>query len=294
MTPGLAAALEGALERVVGRPTRVSGAEPLGGGCVNPAARVTTDQRETFFVKWNARAPRGLFDAEADDLRARAVRVPEVLAAGSGGPVPPWLLLEYVARGRPGPDYADLLGAGLARLHRAADRPWGWERDNFIGPLPQPNPASAKWGELWHDARLEPRLRRARERGHFPGRQGALLDRVLERTADLLADVTGRPSLLHGDLWGGNVFPDQEGRPVLIDPSAYRGHREVDLAMSELFGGFPAGWPQAYEHAWPLDPGCRAFRRALYQLYYLLVHVNLFGSGYEAGCVTAARAALLG
>ena len=118
---------------------------------------------------------------------------------------------------------------------------------------------------------------------------------MLDRTEGLLADTEADgPSLLHGDLWGGNVYADSASRTVLIDPAVYRGHREADLAMSELFGSFPSGWPAAYHVAWPLDPTYRGFRRSLYQLYYLLVHVNLFGASYEAGCLEAARQALRG
>lgn len=264
---------------------------------MNSAARVTTDHGETWFLKWNPRSTRSIFKAEADGLRAlaaaRTLRVPAVLAVGSGEAAPPWLLLEYVAAGRPSSGYATTLAAGLTALHRTTPDGWGWERDNFIGSLPQQNPAAATWGELWRDARLEPQLRRACKQGHFAGQRRALLERVIERTGELLGDVEDEgPSLLHGDLWGGNVYPDGEGRPVLIDPAVYRGHREVDLAMSELFGGFASGWPGAYEDAWPVDEGYRAFRCCLYQLYYLLVHVNLFGAGYEAGCLAAARGAL--
>jgi fructosamine-3-kinase len=150
------------------------------------------------------------------------------------------------------------------------------------------------WGAFWRDRRLGPQLARARKAGHFRDGTGALLDRVVERTPALLADLDEPPSLLHGDLWGGNVFPDGEGRPVLIDPAVYRGHREVDLAMSELFGGFPSGWPEAYDVAWPVADGYAPHRRALYQLYYLLVHVNLFGAGYAAACIRAAKEALRG
>ena len=288
-----------ALEPWSGGPRRVTRAVRVRGGCVNPTARVTTDQGETWFLKWNPRSPRGMFDAEAEGLRAlaaaRALRVPAVLAVGGGDGAPTWLLLEYVGAGRPGPDYAAALGDGLAALHRAADGGWGWQSDNFIGSLPQPNPAATTWGELWRGARLGPQLSRARGRGHFAGARGALLERVVERTNELLADVEDEgPSLLHGDLWGGNVYTDDEGRPVLVDPAVYRGHREVDLAMSQLFGGFPSGWPSAYKDSWPVEEGYRVYRRALYQLYYLLVHVNMFGASYESGCLAAAEEALQG
>lgn len=299
LPPALTAAVEEALESVRGPAHRVARAEPFCGGCVNPSVRLVTEGGESFFLKWNSRAPRGLFDAEADGLRAlramQALRVPSVLAVGEQTHGPAWLLLEYIAPGRPTHGYAAELGDGLAALHRSADGGWGWARANFIGPLPQENPPASTWAELWRDARLAPQLRQARERGHFHGADARLLERVLDRTEGLLADAEADgPSLLHGDLWGGNVYADGAGRPVLIDPAVYRGHREVDLAMSELFGGFPSGWPAAYHVAWPLDPAYRGFRRSLYQLYYLLVHVNLFGAGYEAGCLEAASQALRG
>jgi fructosamine-3-kinase len=299
---GLAERLEQALERVTGRATHLTRAVPLGGGCINPSARIDTDRGERFFVKWNPRPPAGVFGAEADGLlalaHARALRVPAVVAVGDAWPSGlQWLLLEHVESGRPATDYAERLGVGLAAVHRSgagAEPTWGWPQDNFIGSLPQSNAGARSWGEFWRDARLRPQLERARAAGHFAGRDGALLDRSIERTPALLADVDDPPSLLHGDLWGGNVLTDADGRPVLIDPAVYRGHREVDLAMSELFGGFPAGWADAYDDAWPLDAGYAHHRRALYQLYYLLVHVNLFGGVYEAGCVRAANEALRG
>jgi protein-ribulosamine 3-kinase len=299
---GLTQPLEQALERITGRPTRLTQARPLGGGCINPSARIDTDRGERFFVKWNARPPAGMFGAEADGLlalaNARALRVPAVVAVGGAWPSGlEWLLLEHIETGRPASDYAERLGTGLAAMHRSgagAEPPWGWPQDNFIGSLPQSNATAPSWGEFWRDARLRPQLERARAAGHFGGKDGALVDRSVERTPELLANVDDPPSLLHGDLWGGNVLTDADGRPVLIDPAVYRGHREVDLAMSELFGGFPAGWADGYDDAWPLDAGYAHHRRALYQLYYLLVHVNLFGGVYEAGCVRAAKEALRG
>jgi fructosamine-3-kinase len=293
LPPALAAAVERALA-AAGRPGGIAGVEPVRGGCINHGSRVTTTAGETWFLKWNPHAPSGMFAAEAEGLgalaAARALRVPEVIAHGDS---PAFLLLEHVAPGRPARDFAERLGEGLAALHRAArGAPWGWERDNYIGSLPQSNAPADTWGEFWRDRRLVPQLARARRQGRLAGAEGRVLDRLLERCAELLAPVEDEgPSLLHGDLWGGNVYADGAGRPVLIDPAVHRGHREVDLAMSELFGGFPAAWPRAYAATRPLDPEYSRFRRALYQLYYLLVHVNLFGSGYEAACLAAAREA---
>ena len=298
---GVRTGVEAALEGVAGRPVRVLSARALGGGCINPSARVETDGGEAFFVKWNERAPRGMFEAEADGLEAlrTAARggplvVPEVLgssdAAGSGTA---WLLLELVPEGRPGAAYAEALGHGLAALHRRVDGPYGWARDNFLGSLPQANPESDGWTAFWRDARLVPQLARARASGHFRGAQGRALEEVVERLDRALeGEEDGGPSLVHGDLWGGNVYPGPDGRPVLIDPAVYRGHGEVDLAMSELFGGFPPGWLDAYAEARPLDERYERVRRPLYQIYYLLAHVNLFGASYVAGTTRAARAVL--
>ncbi len=185
------------------------------------------------------------------------------------------------------------LGRGLAALHRAgrADG-WGWMEDNFIGPLPQANAPAASWAEFWRTRRLEPQLELARRGGRMPGK-AAEWDRLMDRLPELLAPAEADgPSLLHGDLWGGNVLA-APGGPAIIDPAVYRGHREADLAMTELFGGFGDGFRAAYREAWPLQPGYPA-RRAVYQLWYLLIHVNLFGGGYGARTAAVLREALAG
>jgi protein-ribulosamine 3-kinase len=272
---------------------RIESVAPIGGGCINNGARIATDSGGVFFLKWNRSAPAGMFEAEADGLealgRASTLRVPAPVAWGSGTSADSWLLMEHVAPGRTDETALGALGAGLAAMHaRPAGPTFGWDRDNWIGSLDQSNEPSESWGEFWRDRRVEPQLSLAR--GHGLARDSAF-DALLERIPRALDDVTA-PELVHGDLWGGNWFPDASGRPVLIDPAVHRGHGEVDLAMSELFGGFGPAFYDAYEDVHPLTSAYAAYRKDLYQLYYLLVHVNLFGRAYEPGSLGAARRVL--
>ncbi|NIP57798.1 MAG: phosphotransferase [Gemmatimonadetes bacterium] len=279
-----------------GRPVEIADLRSVGGGCINPSARLETGEGAAYFLKWNARHP-GLFVPEADGLRAlassEAVRVPRVVGVKDGGEDDPgWLLLEYVPRGSSGPGYGRRLGRELAALHRNRSDAWGWPSDNFIGSLPQPNRRRATWAEFWAEERLQPQLARARASGHRPGTEEAWAE-LFSRIEELVGPAGDEgASLLHGDLWSGNVYPDTRGAPVLVDPAVYRGHREVDLAMTELFGGFPSSFLDAYRESWPLAPGYEEGRRALYQLYPLLVHVNLFGGSYVAATGRALRDAL--
>ena len=294
MTSGLPDELTGAVARAfeeLGRKGTVAHVRPVGGGCIHNGCRVEATDGATFFLKWSRETPPGMFEAEADGLRALrasdALTVPEPLAWSDGPPA--WLLMEYV---EPGPGDSDAaMGEGLARIHasgRAAA--FGWSRDNWIGSLPQRNTESASWGTFWRDARLGPQLETARRGGRLTDQR---FDRLLDAVPEALADVSG-PELLHGDLWSGNAFTSEQGRPVLVDPAVYRGDGEVDLAMSELFGGFGGEFYDAYHALRPISPAYRAYKRDLYQLYYLLVHVNLFGASYEAGARRAADAVLRG
>ncbi|MGB7551997.1 MAG: fructosamine kinase family protein, partial [Chromatiaceae bacterium] len=168
-------------------------------------------------------------------------------------------------------------GRRLAHLHRQSQARFGWDRDNFIGSTPQPNAEAQDWASFWQTRRLGPQLNLALAQG-FGGR---LQDRGrrLGEACPALIDHSPQPSLLHGDLWSGNMAFDAAGQPVLFDPAVYYGDREADLAMTELFGGFGADFQAAYREAWPLDPGYQV-RRDLYNLYHILNHLNLFGAGY--------------
>lgn len=275
---------------------------PVGGGCVSPAARIELADGTGLFVKTApAGAGPGMIAGEVRSLRmlrraatGTGLLVPEVVAAG-----PDWLALEWMAAVPPSRDAWVQLGRGLARLHRQtadgedacgdADARWGGGADNHIGPLPQTNGAAADWAEFWRERRLLPQLELAGASIDAELRRG--FERVLDRLETVLAPAEeDGASVLHGDLWSGNVMMTAAG-PALIDPASYCGHREVDLAMAALFGGFDAAFEDAYVAERPLAAGA-AVRRAVYQLYYLLVHVNLFGASYIGRTRDAVRAAL--
>ncbi len=275
----------------LGRDPRIAGGTPVGGGCISPAVRLEAGSGEVAFLKWGASdTPAGLFAAEARGLAALrapgAVRVPEVLGVGDEGAG--WLLLEWLEPALPATGTWEALGRGLAALHGTRAERYGAAADNFIGSLPQVNGWLDDWAAFWRERRLEPQLRRAYAAGYFAPGERRRLDRLLAALPERLAEAGGDgASLLHGDLWSGNVHLTSGGVAALIDPSCYHGHREVDLAMSELFGGFDAEFYRAYAEAWPLLPGYDPVRRGIYQLYYLLVHVNLFGGGYVRGALAA-------
>ncbi|MFO7178679.1 MAG: fructosamine kinase family protein [Pseudomonadota bacterium] len=271
-----------AIEARLGR--RILGAKAVSGGDINEAAVLELDGGPRVFVKWNPRAPAAMFAAEARGLAwladAKALRIPNVLAVSEPGDAAQFLVLEWIAPGRPGAGFDERLGRGLAALHRAGAPSFGFEQDNFIGSLPQENAPAPTWAEFFALRRLDPQVRRAVD----GGRASYSMRRAFERLFARLPDLVGPeepPARLHGDLWGGNLHVDEDGEPCLIDPAVYGGHREVDLAMMRLFGGFSERVFAAYAEAYPLQPGAEQ-RVSLYQLYPLLVHLNLFGGSYGA------------
>jgi len=284
------ARLESSLAAALG--ARVVGARPLAGGDINDAYEVRLADGREVFVKSNVSAPNDMFVAEARGLAwladAKALRVPSVLAASGANDLTPFLALELIrpARRR-APNFDERLGRGLAALHRHGAPAFGLDHDNYIGRLPQKNTFGVAWPDFYRVRRLGPQLKAAVDAGLASAR----MRRDLERLFATLEDLCGPPeppARLHGDLWGGNLISDDLGEPCLIDPAVYGGHREIDLAMMKLFGGFSPGVFDAYEEAFPLADGYRE-RVPLYQLYPLMVHVNLFGGGY-VGQVEAALA----
>jgi len=272
----LRAALEGRLG------ARLRSAARVSGGDINEAYSAELDGAGRVFVKTHPSSPPGMFQAEARGLAwledRSALRVPEVLAVSEPGDAVSYLVLEWLESAAPAPDFDDQLGRGLADLHRSEVPGFGLDHDNFIGSLPQSNGPCDSWVAFFRERRLLPQLERlvAARRASFSLRRG--FERLLER----LPELWGEPepaARLHGDLWGGNLHVGPSGEPCLIDPAVYGGHREIDLGMMRLFGGFSERVFEAYGEAFPLSPGASE-RVALCQLYPLLVHANLFGGSY--------------
>ena len=256
--------------------------QPLGGGCINQAWRVGDGERD-FFVKTNSVAvAQTMFEAEAAALAelaaTGAVRVPLPVEHGTAAGLA-FLVLEYLPLGGGGTRALEILGRRLAALHRIPQPFFGWHRDNTIGSTPQPNERGDDWIAFWRERRLGFQLDLAARNGHG-GELRRRGEQLLARFAELFAGYRLVPALLHGDLWGGNVGCTVEGEPVIFDPACYYGDREADLAMTELFGGFPERFYAAYREALPLDVGYPQ-RRTLYNLYHVLNHLNLFGGGYR-------------
>ena len=254
----------------------------VGGGCINTTA-VLEDQGRRYFVKLNTAAQLPMFEAESEGLQeiaaSQSLRVPQPVCSGVSGPQA-YLVLEHIDFAAGDDPGAERLGLQLVAMHRTQQKTFGWRRDNTIGSTPQINTPGTDWVDFWQHQRLEYQLRLAASRGHRGDlqRKG---ERLLSDLALLYTSYSPAPSLLHGDLWSGNVAYDTRAQPVIYDPAVYYGDREADIAMTELFGGFPPRFYSAYRDAWPLDPGY-SVRKHLYNLYHVLNHLNLFGGGYRA------------
>lgn len=276
------------IERWAGEP--VATARNRSGGSIADARAVRLQSGRMLFVKAGAAAP-GMFRKETNGLRELqkpgVIRVPEVLLAHRD-----FLVLEYIPAGSPGRDFFERFGRQLAALHRREEKAFGFYEDNFIGATVQKNVASGRaltdWTTFYWEYRLLFQYRLAEQNGHATAELTRLFAALEHKIADILGDSDAAPALLHGDLWSGNFLADENGEPVLIDPAVYYGHREADLAMTKLFGGFSPQFYAAYHEAYPLAEGY-GYRENIYKLYHLFNHLNLFGRGYYAQTMQALR-----
>ena len=252
----------------------------VGGGCINQTYCIT-DGTQRYFVKLNKSDCLAMFEAEAAGLmeihQSHTLRVPLPVCYGQHKHAA-WLVLEYLDINNGAHGNASELGIQLAAMHRITSKEFGWVRNNTIGQTPQINTTSSDWINFWRMHRLGYQLDLAKANG-FHGKLQVLGERLLINLDKFFSDISPSPSLLHGDLWGGNYAYDEMGNPVLFDPAVYYGDREADIAMTELFGGFPANFYSAYRHDYPLDSGYN-IRKVIYNLYHVLNHLNLFGSSY--------------
>ncbi len=254
--------------------------QAVGGGSIHAAWRIGDGRRE-FFVKTGEPQTNAMFIAEAAGLQALAatgtVRTPAIVVGGASDSTA-FLVLEALDLVPLDRESGARLGEALARMHRITGDSYGWPGDNFIGATPQLNAAHPSWAHFFGDRRLRPQLQRALANGM----DKALVNKgigIIERLGGIFLEYRPQPSLLHGDLWSGNAGALADGTPALFDPACYRGDRETDIAMAELFGGFPTSFFAAYRAAWPLDSDYER-RKPLYNLYHVLNHYNLFGGAY--------------
>jgi len=271
------------LKTAFGPEVEIRHSQTVGGGCINQATALSLTNGERVFVKYNDHPPENLFAREAESLRLLATadngpRVPRVIGLPDQTN-PRFLILEYIVEGSPGKFYYVDFARALAAMHRVTQSHYGLENDNHIGSTVQPNSLEIDGWTFFREHRLRFQQQLARKNKLLPVSVDRKLDSLCDQLKNLL-DLDGeQPALLHGDLWSGNYFADAQGLPCIFDPAAHFGLREADLAMTELFGRLPNEFYEAYQEAFPLNPGYEK-RKPIYNLYHLLNHLNLFGTSY--------------
>ena len=266
------------ISQTTGQEFMIAKTNSVSGGCINQGYKISSDRAE-YFVKLNDASQIEMFIAEAIGLKqmyaTRTINVPQPICYGTVESSS-YIVLQWLDLGRgSGQSYREM-GRQLAAMHRQGTAEhFGWERNNTIGSTPQINTQSDNWADFFAEQRIGYQLKLAKGRGgSFPDTK-----KVVEAVRNKLANRQPEASLVHGDLWSGNAAIAADGSPVILDPATYYGDRETDIAMTELFGGFPAAFYDGYNEAWQLEGGYQQ-RKSIYNLYHVLNHFNLFGGGY--------------
>jgi fructosamine-3-kinase len=249
----------------------VNGESSIVGGCINNAIKINTNKGD-FFVKWNTNSKANMFQSEYNGLKVlkdtNTIRIPNVLCFDDD-----FLILEFIPPSNPNNAFWEVFGQKLALMHKQTHSKFGLDFDNYIGSLYQDNTQNKNWTEFFIQNRLQAQL----SIGNFSGTLLSDFDKLFQKLPNLFPNE--KPALLHGDLWSGNFLAKNGDTPMLIDPAIYYGNREMDIAMSKLFGGFNSDFYFAYNESHPLENGWEE-RIQICNLYPLLVHVNLFGGAY--------------
>ncbi len=277
--------LEKELSQAIKREIRLLKLEQVFGGDINQSFRADTDAGK-FFIKLNLHPPgNDFFGKEAQGLGSLAantsLNIPKVLHCGRIESIQ-YMILSFLEKGQPTHNFWQVFGAGLAELHRVGSAFFGWDSDNYIGIFPQQNSIQSSAAVFYGRSRLMYPVMEAFNRKLLDPASVRLAEKLSVRLNELIPDEP--PSLLHGDLWNGNFLVSADGLPAIFDPSVYYGHRETDLAMTLLFGGFQKGFYESYHSDFPLTSGWQQ-RIPLFQLYPLLIHLNLFGAQYRSSVI---------
>ncbi len=280
MLPGhLEPTLVDLLGKILGRSVSILKCSPVRGGCIHHATELKTGQG-SFFLKYNRIEELANFQAEARGLRllesAGALKVPQVLLVSDSGSHA-FILMEFILPGPHSDDFWTTFGHSLANLHWNTSSRYGLDHDNFIGRLSQSNTWHNNWISFFIEERMGAQLKLAKQKGLTSSNLHTAFEALFKRLPNLIPDEP--PSLLHGDLWSGNFLVGPKGEACIVDPAVYYGHREAELAFTRLFGGFEPQFYSSYMNAWPLKEGWEE-RVGLFNLYPLMVHLNLFGKGY--------------
>ena len=280
-------AISDSISQATDQPFIIKNIVSASGGCINTCF-IVNDETRHYFIKTNRSDAISMFEAESQALneiaKTQTIRVPLPVCIGHNSNQS-WLVMENLLMQRDGRQ--QLLGEQLAAMHNVTFSQYGWDRDNTIGSTPQINTRSNSWLDFFRDQRLGYQLSLAASNGYRGSLQKSG-DTLMQCIADFFDDYSPVPSLLHGDLWGGNYAFLETGEPVIFDPALYYGDREADIAMTELFGGFNTEFRASYEASWPLDSGYET-RKQLYNCYHILNHLNLFGGGYASQAENAMK-----